>query len=48
MTVNGTLEIDSINDAPALESPLGARLLELGFEKDGERLRRSPLQVKPP
>jgi ATP-dependent helicase Lhr and Lhr-like helicase len=47
LSLAGTLELDTINDAPARESPLAPRLIELGFERDADRLRRSPLQVKP-
>ncbi len=46
-TLSGTIELDLINDAPAPESPHAAALLELGFERDGDRLRRSPLKVRP-
>ena len=46
-TLAGTLEIDSINDVPAPDSPFAAALLIVGFERDAERLRRSPLKVKP-
>jgi ATP-dependent Lhr-like helicase len=43
----GIIELDSINDALAHDSSFAAALLALGFERDGERLRRSPLKVKP-
>ena len=47
MSLGGSIEIDSINDVPARESPLADALLALGFERDAERLRRSPLKLKP-
>src|SRR5262249_13869815 len=42
-----TIGLDSIKEVPALQSPLAEPLLALGFERDAERLRRSPLKVKP-
>jgi hypothetical protein len=47
LTLSGSIELDTINDGPAKESALTPRLLELGFERDAERVRRSPLKVKP-
>jgi ATP-dependent Lhr-like helicase len=47
LSLHGTIELDSINDVPALQSPLAEPLLALGFERDADRLRRSPLKVKP-
>jgi hypothetical protein len=32
------IEIDQINQRPAAEDPLASRLLDSGFEKDGDKL----------
>jgi ATP-dependent Lhr-like helicase len=46
-TIGGVVEVAEIDGAPAPSSPLGPALRAGGFEPDGERLRRSPLAVRP-
>jgi ATP-dependent Lhr-like helicase len=47
LSLAGSIELDLINDVPAPESQLAPELIRIGFERDSDRLRRSPLLVKP-
>jgi hypothetical protein len=46
-TVGGAIELDELDGAPAPASPYAPQFRAVGFELDGDRLRRSPLHVRP-
>jgi len=46
-TLGGVIEIADVDGVTATESTLAPALLAAGFERDGERLRRSPLRARP-
>jgi ATP-dependent Lhr-like helicase len=46
-TVSGAIELAELDGAPAPTSPLAPLFRAVGFELDGDRLRRSPLHVRP-
>ena len=46
-TLQGTIEVEEVDGVPVGDTPLLEALRGAGFERDGARMRRSPLRVRP-